>query len=345
VLLAACASGGASSATPPTQPPAPAASARPAATLPLAATHPLAAPAAPSVTTQPPSAAPAATKAATPEVSHAPLVTIPPDPNAAAASCLPDDLPTPVESAPASHAPPAAPAATYGYAVRGIYPHDRAAFTEGLAIDAGMLYEGTGLNGQSELRRVDLATGTVLQRCTLPATYFGEGITVAGDKIYQLTYITHTGFVYDKNSFALLQTFSYPTEGWGLTDDGQRLIMSDGTATLRFLDPDTLQQTGQIEVHDDNGPVEQLNELEFVRGEIYANVWQTERLVRIDPQTGQVRAWIDLSGLLAPADRDPPVDVLNGIAYDAERDRLFVTGKFWPKIFEIELVARQAMIK
>jgi glutamine cyclotransferase len=267
-------------------------------------------------------------------------VTVPPDTTAQPGSCLPDDLPVPSVSPSISHRPPEVPPATFGYGVRNAYPHDRAAFTEGVAIDDGALYEGTGLNGQSELRRVDLPTGEVLQRCTLPPPYFGEGIAVVGDKIYQLTYVTHIGFVYDKHSFKLLDTFTYPTEGWGLAYDGQRLIMSDGSDTLRFWHPETLEEQGRLRVRDGDRAIDRINELEVVRGEIFANVWQTERIIRIDPQTGQVRGWIDMSGLLSPSDLAPPVDVLNGIVYDAEQDRLFVTGKFWPKLFEIELVAR-----
>jgi glutaminyl-peptide cyclotransferase len=168
---------------------------------------------------------------------------------------------------------------------------------------------------------------------------FGEGIAIYGDRIIQLTWQSHIGLVYDKTSFELLRTFSYPTEGWGLTHDGARLIMSDGTATLHFLDPETFVEVGQVEVYDVDGPVVRLNELEYIGGEIYANIWQTDRIVRIDPQTGQVLGWVDLSGLLSPEDRQQPVDVLNGIAYDPASDRLFVTGKLWPKLFEIELVA------
>jgi glutamine cyclotransferase len=180
----------------------------------------------------------------------------------------------------------------------------------------------------------------VLQSRALPAQLFGEGVTVYGDKIYQLTWKSHIGFVYDKSSFELLQQFQYPTEGWGLTQDGERLIMSDGTATLHFLDPVTLEEIGQVQVQYQGQPVIRLNELEFVQGEVYANVWQTNYIVRIRPQTGQVVGWIDLTGLLSAEDMVQPVDVLNGIAYDAENDRLYVTGKLWPKLFEIELLLK-----
>jgi glutamine cyclotransferase len=229
------------------------------------------------------------------------------------------------------------PIPVYTYEIVNIYPHDRDAFTQGLVFEEGVLYEGTGLRGRSSLRTVELETGDVLKLHSLALPLFGEGVTVYGDKIFQLTWQAHVGFVYDKDTFELLQEFTYPTEGWGITHDGQRLIMSDGTSTLHFLDPETLEEIGQIEVYDQNGPVTRLNELEYIHGEVYANVWKTDRIARIDPQTGQVTGWIDLTGLLSAEDRVEPVDVLNGIAYDAENDRLFVTGKLWPKIFEIEL--------
>jgi glutamine cyclotransferase len=186
---------------------------------------------------------------------------------------------------------------------------------------------------------VELETGAILQIYELPGQFFGEGITIYGDKIIQLTWQSHVGFVYDKDSFELLEQFDYPTEGWGITHNGTHLIMSDGTSTLHFLDPLTFEETGQISVFTNNGPVDRLNELEYVQGEIYANVWQTDRIARIDPETGQVVGWIDLEGLLTAEDRTEPVDVLNGIAYDGETDRLFVTGKLWPKLFEIDLIA------
>ena len=236
----------------------------------------------------------------------------------------------------ASDLPPQAP--TYGYTVVRAYPHDREAFTQGLAFDdQGTLYESTGQRGQSSLRRVELSSGAVLQRHDLPAALFGEGLTVSGDRIFQLTWQAGRAFVYDKASFSVLQEFTYRTEGWGLTHDGRRLIMSDGTATLYFLHPDTFAETVRLTVRDHRGPVIRLNELEYVRGEILANVWQTDRIARINPQTGHVTGWIDLAGLLPPSDRRQPVDVLNGIAYDPRTDRLFVTGKWWPKLFEITL--------
>jgi len=227
----------------------------------------------------------------------------------------------------------------YSYNVVNTYPHDRSAFTQGLVFEDGVLYEGTGLNGRSTLRRVELETGEVLQIHELPAQFFGEGVTVYGNDIIQLTWQSHVGFVYDRDSFELLQEFNYSTQGWGITHDGERLIMSDGTATLYFLDPETFEEIGRVGVYDNDGSVNRLNELEYVQGEIYANVWQTNFIARIDPQTGQVVGWIELKGLLTPEDRSEPVDVLNGIAYDAENARLFVTGKLWPKLFEIELVS------
>jgi glutamine cyclotransferase len=232
---------------------------------------------------------------------------------------------------------PQAPVA--GYRVVKVYPHDRQAFTQGLQYVDGVLYEGTGQLGQSGIRKVKLETGEVLQHQPLDAKYFGEGITVWGSTIVQLTWQSELGFVYDRNTFKQLRTFTYPGEGWGLTHDGTRLIMSDGDArgALRFLDPATFKETGRLIVRDGGKPVDDLNELEFVRGEILANVWQTHRIARISPKTGDVTGWIDLSGLLDPRDA-VGTDVLNGIAYDAAGDRLFVTGKWWPKLFEIKIV-------
>lgn len=230
------------------------------------------------------------------------------------------------------------PTPIYTYKVLKVYPHDPEAFTQGLVFVDGALYEGTGLEGRSSLRRVDLETGEVLQQYDLPTRYFGEGIAVLGQRIFQLTWRSRVGFVYGRAKFDKQREFPYATEGWGLTHDGKRLIMSDGTATLYFLGPDKLTQAGNVEVRDERGPVSRLNELEYVEGEVYANIWQTDRIARISPKTGQVLGWIDLRDLLSPADRVQQVDVLNGIAYDAAGKRLFVTGKWWPKLFEIELV-------
>ena len=225
----------------------------------------------------------------------------------------------------------------YTYEVINVYPHDSNAFTQGLVIEDGVLYEGTGLTGESTLRRVDLETGDILQIHELPSNLFGEGITVFGDSVIQLTWQSHEGFVYDKDSFELLQEFSYPTEGWGITTDGNRLIMSDGTANLYFLDPETFEKVGQVEVHD-NGTVTNLNELEYINGKVYANIWLTDKIAIIDPNTGQVTGWIDLTGIYTQENSNPD-SVLNGIAYDAEGERLFVTGKFWSQLFQIKLIA------
>jgi len=224
----------------------------------------------------------------------------------------------------------------YTYSVVNVYHHDTNAFTEGLVFDSGFLYESTGLYGNSSLRRVDLETGGILQLLNLKPQYFGEGIAILGDKIVQLTWQSHEGFVYDKASFDLLQEFQYPTEGWGLTYDGSRLIMSDGTANLYFLDPVTFQRIGHVTVHD-AGPVTELNELEYINSTVYANIWMEEKIAVINPQTGVVTAWIDLTGIPDSKNQDPN-NVLNGIAYDASGDRLFVTGKMWPHIFQIKLV-------
>lgn len=223
------------------------------------------------------------------------------------------------------------------YRIVNAFPHDPAAFTQGLVYADGVLYEGTGLHGQSSLRRVDLESGVVLKRRELPRQFFGEGLTVWKDRILQLTWRSQVGFVYDRQSFEPAGKFNYSTEGWGLTHDGRRLIMSDGTSTLYFLDPDSFEETGQVTVHDDEGPVIRLNELEYVKGEIYANIWRTDRIARIDPASGRVLGWIDLHGLLSAEEQSGPEDVLNGIAYDLVKERLFVTGKRWPKLFEIEL--------
>ena len=233
------------------------------------------------------------------------------------------------------------PVPVYTYSILGTYTHDRDAFTQGLAFEKDVLYEGTGLYGKSSLRKVDLETGKVLQVHRLPSVYFGEGITIFRDTIIQLTWQSNRGFVYDKNSLEVLGEFTYATEGWGITHDGKRLIMSDGTSTLYFLDANTFVVTGHVQVYDNNVPVTNLNELEYICGQVYANVWQTDSIAMIDPNSGRVTGWIDLSGLLPPQTDGMRVDVLNGIAYDTANDRLFVTGKLWPKLFEIELVTKQ----
>jgi glutaminyl-peptide cyclotransferase len=226
----------------------------------------------------------------------------------------------------------------YTYDVVHVYPHDATAFTQGLFYLDGFLYEGTGLEGRSSIRKVRLETGEVLQKHDVPEEYFGEGIVNWKNRLLEITWRTQKGFVYDLATFAVVGQFEYPGEGWGLTGDGRRIIMSDGTAELRFWNPDTLRETGRVTVTAGGRPVANLNELEWVKGEVYANVWETDRIARIDPASGKVVGWIDLTGLLAPSDRiQGQTDVLNGIAYDAARDRLFVTGKDWPKLFEIRL--------
>jgi glutamine cyclotransferase len=229
------------------------------------------------------------------------------------------------------------PPTNYTYKVVKTYPHDTSAFTEGLVYDAGFLYESTGLNGQSTLRKVNLQTGETLQQITLDPQYFGEGITIYGDKIIQLTWQSQVGFVYNKTILQLLDQFTYLTEGWGITNDGKNLIMSDGSATLYFLNPETYARTGTIQVHDGNMSINMLNELEYVNGTIYANVWHEDRIAIINPQTGQVNGWINLAGINENPITDSE-DVLNGIAYDSVNARLFVTGKRWSQLFEIQLM-------
>ncbi len=280
------------------------------------------------------------------EMTTLSLASLSPEPGTATAvSTLPDSTPTKAVATPNPIFIPIltstpGPPANYTYRIINIYPHDPEAFTQGMVWDRGTVFEGTGLNntygGISTLRRVDLETGQVLQSINLPEEYFGEGIVVWEDTIIQLTWQNNVGFVYDKTSFELLREFSYPTEGWGITHDGEKLIVSDGTSNLYFWDPETLAEIGRVAVHD-NGPVHRLNELEYINGEVWANVWLTDLIVRIDPADGHVTGWIDLSGLLDNVELPRPPDVLNGIMYDAENGRLFVTGKFWPALFEIEV--------
>lgn len=225
-----------------------------------------------------------------------------------------------------------------GYRIVHSFPHDPDAFTQGLAFFDGCFYESTGLNGRSSVRRVEPETGKVLQRLDLPHRYFGEGLTIWKDGIVQLTWKSRVGFVYDLKTFAERGRFSYETEGWGIAQDGSCLIMSDGTDVLRFLDPETFREIRRVAVRFSGKPVFQLNELEYVRGEILANVWGSDSIARISPRTGEVLGWVDLGGLRLALGPVRNVDVLNGIAYDDRRDRLFVTGKLWPRVFEIELL-------
>ena len=229
----------------------------------------------------------------------------------------------------------------YTYQIVHTYPHDITAFTEGLFYLNGFLYEGTGQYGQSSIRKVELETGKVLQERKISENYFGEGIINWKDTLYELTWRGETGFIYDFNTFAPKGQFTYRGEGWSLTKDDHRIIMDDGTPDIRFWNPDTLKETGRITVTANGEPVKNLNELEWVKGELFANIWETDRIARIDPKTGKIVGWIDCAGLLPPAERTPGSDsVLNGIAYDAKGDRLFVTGKNWPKLFEIRLVPK-----
>jgi glutamine cyclotransferase len=228
------------------------------------------------------------------------------------------------------------------YRVIHAYPHDPLAFTQGLIYVDGHLYESTGINGRSTLRMEDLETGRVLQHQDVPSQYFAEGLTAWGSTLIQLTWESHAAFVYDRFSFRLLRTLHFPGEGWGLTQNGRSLILSDGTAALRFLDPATFRELRRVTVRDHGAPVVQLNELEFVHGEIYANIWHSDRIARISPATGKVLGWIDLSGLLPKDQHSSQEAVLNGIAFDPVHDRLFVTGKLWPSLFEIKVVPAPA---
>ena len=228
---------------------------------------------------------------------------------------------------------------SYTYHIVNVFPHDPQAFTQGLFFHNDYLYENTGLYNFSSLRRVELETGNVLQITHLPDHYFGEGITIIHDKIVQLTWKSNIGFVYDLHTFTLLHNFSIASEGWGLAYDGQQLIMSNGTATLSFLDPETFNKIGELHVHNTQ-PVDRINELEYIQGEIFANVWKTNNIARIDPTTGKITGWLDLAGLYETKADDPNA-VLNGIAYDAKNDRIFVTGKRWPYLYEIQLVPKE----
>jgi glutamine cyclotransferase len=228
----------------------------------------------------------------------------------------------------------------FGYKIIKVFPHDPEAFTQGLVFHRGALYEGTGLLGKSTLRKVDPKTGRMLKMVQLPDQYFGEGITLWGEKIIQLTWKSGIGLVYDRETFRLLKRFDYFTEGWGITHDGKQLIMSDGTSFLHFWDPRRFKEIKRIQVQDRGIPITGLNELEYIKGEVFANVYPSDRIVRISPQTGRVTGWIDLQGLLSVKDQSRPVDVLNGIAYDAREDRILVTGKYWPHLYEIRLIPR-----
>jgi glutaminyl-peptide cyclotransferase len=225
----------------------------------------------------------------------------------------------------------------YGYKVIHTYPHNRDAFIQGLVYDNGVLFEGTGQESGSTLREVDLETGKVLRQHNLDASLFGEGIALYNDRIYQVTWQNKVGFVYEKSTFNVINKIYYPTEGWGLTTIDDKIVMSDGTNVLYYYEPKMFTVISRIEVYDNERKVDSLNELEYINGEIWANIWMSDRIARIDPVSGKVLAYIDLKGILPEADRKPDTDVLNGIAYDQPGERIFVTGKKWPKLFEIKL--------
>jgi glutamine cyclotransferase len=246
--------------------------------------------------------------------------------------------PPPLASAP-QQAPGGSSLPVWGYTVVRSFPHDRDAFTQGLQYLDGFLYEGTGLNGRSSIRKVKLETGEVVLKRDVPAQYFGEGIVVWQSELFELTWQSGVALIYDRATFAPRRSVKYQGEGWGLTHDGVSLVMSDGTDTLRFLAPASFAERRRLKITAAGAPLRALNELEFVKGEIFANVWQTDFLARINPTTGRVTGWVDLQGLLTAQER-VSTDVLNGIAYDAEGDRLFVTGKLWPRVFEIKLTER-----
>jgi len=224
-----------------------------------------------------------------------------------------------------------------GYKVIKTYPHDKTAYTQGLLFSDGIFYESTGLNGQSSLRKVKIETGEVLKYYKLAENIFGEGLVLFNDKLIQISWQNQTGFVYNKETFAVEHEFKYPTEGWGITTDGKNLIMSDGSNTLYFYNPETFEEISRIDVYDNVGIVKNLNELEYINDEIYANIYQTDKIARINPVNGKVIAYINLENLLPESDRSPDTDVLNGIAYDAKTKRLWVTGKRWSKLFEIKI--------
>jgi glutaminyl-peptide cyclotransferase len=223
------------------------------------------------------------------------------------------------------------------YDVVNSYPHDPASFTQGLLFHDGGVYEGTGQYGHSKLRRLEFPTGRAQKEISLSPELFGEGLALVGNRLIQLTWKSHRGFVYDLDTFRLLQEFTYDSEGWGLTYDGKYLILSDGSSDLFYLDPETFRRVKRLSVTMNGRPIRELNELEFIEGEIWANVWQTDLILRIDPSTGRVTSFLDLKGILAPSDKTGGEDVLNGIAYDSQQKRIFVTGKLWPRLFEIKL--------
>jgi glutamine cyclotransferase len=226
----------------------------------------------------------------------------------------------------------------YHYKVINVYPHDKNAFTQGLVYDDGFLYEGTGIYGESDLRKVELNTGKIVKQKKLEDLLFGEGVAILGEKIFQITWTSRVGFVYEKNTFELVNKIYYQNEGWGLATNKDKLVMSDGSNVIYFVEPELFSIVSSIEVYDNEKLLDGLNELEVINGEIWANVYQTDLIARIDPNTGKVLAYIDLGGILSLADREATTDVLNGIAWDSVQNRIFVTGKLWPKLFEIKLI-------
>jgi glutaminyl-peptide cyclotransferase len=237
----------------------------------------------------------------------------------------------------ANQTPANAPAKRDDYEIVNSYPHDPQAFLQGLVWYDNGFYESTGLNGRSTLRRVEFPSGRVVKSISLASELFGEGLALAGDRLVQLTWQAHRGFVYDRETFKLLREFSYDTEGWGIAYDGKLLVMSDGSSTLTYLDPDSFQPVRRIKVTWNGRPQDELNELEYIEGEIWANVWQQDWILRIDPETGRVKSYLDMKNLFPPQLRSGSEDVLNGIAYDSQAKRIFVSGKLWPRLFEIRL--------
>ena len=225
----------------------------------------------------------------------------------------------------------------YGYKIVHTYPHDREAFTQGLFYDNGLLFEGTGQEAGSSIREVELETGNIRRQLNLESSLFGEGITLYNDRIYQVTWENKVGFVYEKSTFNLIKKLYYATQGWGLTTVNDHIVMSDGSSVLYFFDPEMFTVISRLEVYDNEKKVDQLNELEYINGEIWANIWQTDLIARIDPESGKVNSYIDLKGILPDKEKKPETDVLNGIAYDAQGSRIFVTGKKWPKLYEIKI--------
>jgi glutaminyl-peptide cyclotransferase len=274
-----------------------------------------------------PTATPAPTATPIPTPTPEPTPTATPEPTA---TPIPEPTPSPT---------PVPVTGDYSFQIITSFPHDRQAFTQGLEFHDGYIYESTGLRGESTLRRVNLETGEVLQLHELEDHLFGEGLTILDDRIYQLTWQAGVGFVYDLDSFEQLSEFSYEGEGWGLANDGERLIMSDGSNVITFRDPETFEILEEITVYDDRGPVMMLNELEWIDGEIWSNIWRDDIIVVIDPETGWVTQRIDLTGLLQDEHRgEHRVDVLNGIAWDPHGERLIVTGKLWPVMYQIEVI-------